>query len=220
MQNAGSTQSPIKILKQQLRNHREGMENHHATRLHRAISWLLVSEAYDEDDDISFITLWIAFNACYGIEGNNAELSERQSFRCFIEALIKLDTEQRIYHLLWENYSGFVRSIVNNQFMYAPFWVSHREGDENWISGFDYSKKQAMSALANQNIASLLVIVLDRLYVLRNQLVHGGATYQSRVNREQVKSARRLLFELMPVVVATMLANPETNWGDISYPVV
>ena len=34
---------------------------------------------------------------------------------------------------------------------------------------------------------TVLSIVLSRIYTLRNQLVHGGATWDSSVNREQLR---------------------------------
>jgi len=80
-------------------------------------------------------------------------------------------------------------------------------------------KKAAFKALANSDVSKLLSIVLDRLYVMRNQIIHGGATYQSQVNREQLRSARRMLSELLPVVIALMVSHPD-DWGTISYPVV
>lgn len=66
----------------------------------------------------------------------------------------------------------------------------------------------------------MLCLVLDRLYVLRNQVIHGGATYQSSVNREQVKSSRHLLAELMPVVLEVMINDQNSDWGEIRYPVI
>ena len=50
----------------------------------------------------------------------------------------------------------------------------------------------------------LLNIIIDRLYVLRNQLIHGGATYKGGVNREQVSDAKDLLIDLIPTIIETM----------------
>ena len=44
-------------------------------------------------------------------------------------------------------------------------------------------------------------MLFDRLYVLRNQLVHGGATWNSSVNRGQVKAGAEILAFLVPVFV-------------------
>jgi len=207
-------------LKQQLYDKRGGMEQNHATRLHRALSWMLCADDYSSDDDVAFITLWISFNACYSAEDQIGSLSDRRSFRQFVERICVQDKDKRIYHLLWMNYSNFVRSVINNQFLFAPFWECHRLGENHWQQTFEQNKRAAMQALANERVSELLSIVLDRLYVLRNQMIHGGATYNSRVNREQVKSSRRLLAELLPVIVRIMLHNHAIDWGEIRFPVV
>lgn len=207
-------------LKQLLREQRDGMVQSHATRLHRAVSWMLSSDQHPEDDDLGFITLWIAFNACYGIESDDKDLSDRKSFRQFITRLVELDEDREIFTLLWHNYSDFVHAIVNNEFLFTQFWRSHRMGDTEWTKRFEQSKRLSTNALSNQDVATLLTVVLDRLYVLRSQLMQGGATHGSKVNRDQVQSGRALLSELMPLIVLMMMKHHEHDWGDILYPVV
>ena len=53
-------------------------------------------------------------------------LTERQSFKQFIEQLVSLDHSKALQNCLWNNYSGFVKAIVNNQYLYPPFWSSVR----------------------------------------------------------------------------------------------
>jgi hypothetical protein len=71
-----------------------------------------------------------------------------------------------------------------------------------------------------RDTVTVLAIVLSRVYVLRNQLVHGGATWNSRVNRDQVRDCTRFLGQLVPLVVGIMMDHPATLWGDPCYPVV
>jgi len=63
-------------------------------------------------------------------------------------------------------------------------------------------------------------LVLDRLYTVRNQLIHGGATYQSKVNRSQVKDASEILSFLVPLIIYIMITNINEDWGTINYPVI
>ena len=62
--------------------------------------------------------------------------------------------------------------------------------------------------------------MFDRLYVLRNQLFHGGATWNGKVNRDQLRDCSRLLSKLVPLIIALMMDNPDTDWGEAVYPVV
>ncbi len=207
-------------LRDRLREIRDNMDSAHATRLHRAVSWLRCAETYAEnDDDICFISLWIALNSSYAIDDPSQEKYEREGFQVFAHRLVELDNQERVYNCLWNNYSGFVRLLIDNQFVFGPFWQAQRTGSQDWERKFEYSRKKAKSALVNSEVEVLLSIVMDRLYVLRNQLVHGGATYQSRVNREQVKNGKKMLLELVPVFIELMF-DQKQDWGDIYYPVI
>jgi hypothetical protein len=62
--------------------------------------------------------------------------------------------------------------------------------------------------------------LFDRLYVLRNQLVYGGAIWNSSVNRDQVRDGTKVLGWLLPVMVDIMMDNPDHDWGKPFYPVV
>ena len=67
---------------------------------------------------------------------------------------------------------------------------------------------------------TVLAVVLSRIYTLRNQLMHGGATWNGSVNREQMRDCVNLMGKLVPLVIEIMMDNPGTLWGDACYPVV
>ncbi len=206
-------------LRDALREIRDGMTDDHATRLHRAVSWLRCAEQYsDTDDDIAFIALWVSFNSLYAIDDNRTDHTFRDDFDTFIGKLITLDEEERVYNSLWMNFSGFVRVLIDNRYVYGPFWLAQHDDTIDWESSFKRSQKQAMRALADSDVPALLRTVIERLYVLRNQVVHGGATWQSQVNRDQIRDGKRLLLELIPVFIELMF-NDSSDWGPIYYPV-
>ena len=190
-------------------------------RIHRAISWLARAEAEADDHDARFIFLWIAFNAVYargfGIEGN-----ARDQLKAFFDHLLALDTERRLAALLLEQFSGPIRTMIGNKYVFEPFWRALREHDasERWKSQFDAASKLALRAVLDGRADLVLSVVFDRLYVLRNQLVHGGATWNSRVNRAQVADGASLLMATVPLMVEIMLEHPESEFGEILYPVL
>ena len=67
---------------------------------------------------------------------------------------------------------------------------------------------------------TVLVIVLSRMYTLRNQLIHGGATWNSRVNRDQIRDGANILGDVVPIVIHLMMENAQGVWGEACYPVV
>lgn len=210
-------------LKQRLRDERDSMSESYAVRLHRALSWMHCAEQHDEEPDVQFISLWIAFNACYGVdEEQNKTLSERKLFNDFIHKLVHHDQDREIYNLLWKKFSGPVKALIENQYVFQPFWEAQRQNPPGmeWHKRFDVSVKTAKYYLARERVPGLVAIVLDRLYVLRNQLMHGGATYQSMVNRQQVRDGCHMLSFLMPIIVKIMLEAKDEDWGDIYFPVL
>ncbi|EAT11576.1 hypothetical protein HF888_12355 [Bermanella marisrubri] len=213
----------FETLKSSLKEKRGELSETHATRLHRAISWLKCAEEQSENPDLQLISLWIAFNACYAVdEGGSESLAEQFAFQRFVSKLVRHDQSQAIYACLWQTYSGPVKALIKNPYVYHGFWLAKRRDieDESWSEQFDRSSVEALNFLSRQNVEGLLGIVLDRLFVLRNQVIHGGATYQSQINRTQVSDGVKLLGALVPTVLEIMLDTPEEDWGDIYYPVI
>lgn len=190
-------------------------------RLHRAISWLARSEAEANDPDAQFLFLWIAFNAGYAREFDEGS-SERARLMEFLNRLVELDSGNQLSLLVHKVYSGVIRTLLDNKFVFEPFWRALREHDSSgrWEEQFAASKRAALRHHMEGNVATTLAIVFDRLYVLRNQIVHGGATCGSKLNRQQVKDAAQLMENLVPVILGIMIANPNTQFGDLLYPVV
>ncbi len=210
-------------LKQQLRLRRDSLSQTHATRLHRALSWLQCATLQEDNLDIQLISLWISFNACYAVdEGGSESLAEQFAFQRLVEKLVRHDTDKKIYACLWQTYSGPVKSLIKNPYVYSGFWAAKRKNknDESWQQEFNQQSIAALNSLSRQMVPELLSIVLDRLFVLRNQLLHGGATYLSAVNREQVQDGVQLLGSLVPTVIQIMLDTPDEDWGEIYYPVL
>lgn len=190
-------------------------------RLHRSISWLQCAEQQEKEPDLMFITQWIALNACYAMDMNSQSAkTEREKFKGFIGNLIKHDHEQRIFNILWLKFSGSIRQMIENEFVFRGFWDFQRGDAKEWKRSFERSNEEAIKYLSANNVAGLLEILLDRLYILRNQLMHGGATYKSKLNRKSVKDGSRILEMLIPIIIDIIMQNPEEDWGKLLFPVV
>lgn len=211
-------------LKEKQRAIRGGFPETMGLRAHRAISWIGRAEACDEDDDARFIFLWIAFNAAYADEREFQAIpqGERAAFLDFFGRLVALDKERRIYRAIWQRFSGPVRLLMENRYVFNPFWQHHNgiDGFGDWEGRFKTSARAFAQAFQGGDTARVLSFVFDRLYVLRNQLVHGGSTWNSGVNRTQVRDGASILGFLMPVFVDLMMDHPTNDWGKPFYPVI
>lgn len=190
-------------------------------RVHRALSWLGRADAETDDADARFVFLWIALNAAYAREIGLGE-GERARLREFLGRLVALDAGGRIHQALFVQFSGPIRTLIDNKYVYQPYWTAQQNWDRNesWREGFEASRKVALRALMDKDTVRVLSIVFDRLYVLRNQLVHGGATWNGAVNRQQVRDGVAFLGTLLPLLLELMIAHPGEDHGEILYPVV
>lgn len=209
-------------LKDYQRANRDNFGDSLALRSHRGLSWLQRAEMCDDDPDAKFIFLWIAFNAIYAQDLDALKLREAESFSRFIEKLLSLDSENVLPNMVWQEFPGSIRVLLNNQYVYQPFW-DYQNGtitEDEFKTRFAASKSRAAKALGNTQTQIVLQLVLQRLYTLRNQLIHGGATWNSRVNRDQLRDANSFLHKLVPALLDIMMRNPNELWGDANYPVV
>ena len=191
-------------------------------RVHRALSWLERAEKERDDPDATFIFYWIAFNAAYARDRPRPpESTERDHFADFFDTIMTLDSHQAIYDAIWKRFSGPIRMLLDNKFVFQPFWNHHAgRGSENWEQSFERSKRRVLQALAARDTGVILSTLFDRLYVLRIQLMHGGASWASSVNRDQVRDGARIMAFLVPIFVGLMMSHPDVDWGPPDYPVV
>jgi hypothetical protein len=208
-------------LKTRHREERHDWHEYISLRVHRALSWLKRAEMC-EDDDSRFVFLWIAFNAAYSNEFGEYRELESRTFGRFLERLVELDQGHEIETILWQKFAGPVRVLLNNKYVFQPFWNHHNHlpDSENWQEQFERANRAANGAIASRDIGKLLGIVFARLYTLRNQLVHGGATWNSQVNRDQLRDANAIMGTLVPLVIRIMMDNAGEHWGEPCYPVV
>ena len=213
----------FKELKAKQREIRSGFPEPVGLRVHRCLSWLDRAEQAIGDEDATFIFFWISFNAAYAEEiVDSVTHGERSTFDGYFQKLISLDYSSRIYGAIWEKFPQSIRIFLDNKYVFQPFWKYHNQidGYDDWQERFGASKRRFKTALSNEDTKAVLTMLFDRLYVLRNQLVHGGATWNSSVNRDQVRDGAHILAFLVPIFVDLMMDNPDTDWGAPYYPVV
>ena len=136
--------------------------------------------------------------------------------------LIDSDSEQLLYTLVWDQFSGAIRLLIDNQYVFQPFWDHHNGGatEADWQLAFKNSKSAARRALGDIDTLKVMGIMFDRLYTLRNQLLHGGATWNSSINRSQISQGDEIMGQVVPIVIHLMMDDYQRVWGEACYPVV
>lgn len=196
-------------------------------RIDRAISWLKPAETAMHEDgfDESFIFYWVAFNSIYAKaivpDDGNSMLPERERFGEYFEQILELDEKGRVYDVIWNRFSENIRRLLMNRYVYGPFW-QFSNGDpaySDWEGSFNRSRHKINTALKRKHTLVILNTVFDRLYILRNQLIHGASKWRSSANREQVIDGVRIMESLVPVFIDLMIEHAENiDWGKVHYP--
>lgn len=209
-------------LKARHRAEREQYPKNLSLRVHRSLSWLNKAEQC-VDDDARFTFLWIAFNAAYAQEHDQRQsYGERLRYEEFLKKLIALDEHGLLSCIVWNNFAGAIRSILDNEYILQAFWDYHadRISEKEWLDAKTKAKYTAHRALENGDTTSVLSVLFTRLYTLRNQIIHGGATHNSAANRKQLRDCTNILEQIVPIVVELMMNGKNQLWGDPVYPVI
>ena len=218
-----------------------------AVRIRRAISWLRRAEKENKDEDARVIFLWISFNALYGVKSGDVEPIK---YKNFLKEISKVDDFNKIRNAIKKCQDECLK-LVENRYIDEEYWKSVKQyiqnpgmqekPEEKWngkkekgeygsISESEYKSLDKFLRGGKCNEKSLpanLIKIFDRLYVLRNQVVHGSATWSEYVNRDQIEDGAKVLEVLIPVFIKLILSNTESgqggklgpkNWGDIYYP--
>ncbi len=197
---------------------------HNEHRMRRARSWLEQSRNVESDEE-KFISLWIAFNAAYGgeptgIDGDGPNEIER--INTFLQKVIYHDrlNENRIRAILWETFSEQIQDLLCNRYAFKAFWQSVRGEPQgvNWSTQFKRKNDSFWKDLENENVFDVFREVFWRLYQLRNQVFHGGVTFQQGWGRTQLEQGRLIMEDIVPAVLDVMDENPRSDWGKVAYP--
>ena len=170
------------------------------------------------DPDVAFILYWIAFNAAYARDLSPKNPNALKDMKQFFQNLLDVDRGYAIRDALWSHCHDQVYALVDIQYLFMPYWVhaNAESRDIPWEGSFHKDKVFVRDALRNncyERIRKVLRIVFSRLYVLRNQLVHGGAQFESHYNRDSIFDGAHIMATLVPVFLDLMDASHGMDWG-------
>ncbi len=192
-------------------------------RMRRSLSWLCRAEEImrDDDPDTAFILYWIAFNALYGTtEFTDADYKESRRHKEFFKNILNLDnTNRKIHEIIRDSsISQAIENLVALKYVFDLFWKYYNgAGYHNWKDEFDAQIEEVRTAYRRKEDEPILRILFSRLYVLRNQLIHGSATWKGEVNRPQVSYGISIVAYLVPAFIDLVIDNPDDDWGTLSY---
>lgn len=198
--------------------HKMSFDEPFRIRIHRALSWFDKARDLNQKGelDLSFITMWIGFNSAYGKELSEAFKPEHELIAEFFKKILELDAKSEISQILWQQSGSAVMSLIQNKFTFEKYWrfVNGNDACSDWENSLEKCITKAKRLVPGKGTVDMISMVFCRLYTLRNQLLHGGATYNSGLKRNQIEDALQLMFLIFPVIVQLMMESPDKEvWG-------
>ena len=194
-------------------------------KVRRALSWIRQAEkAENSYPDNCFLFYWIAFNALYSsrVEEKGSRSAERLVHQKFFDKLLDADKKQRIYNTIWGRFQKQFKSLIGNKYLFLDFWKYHNNDlvEVHWGGQYQERIKRFDELIRRNEKAEALAEVFASLYVLRNQIAHGGSTWGSDHNTNQVEICSNIIKSIVPLMVDIMLESPDNDWGELHFPVL
>lgn len=191
-------------------------------RIHRACSWLHRVEQIEAADpvahaDDALILRWVAFNSLYGRwdEQQRQPQPDFESVRDFVAQILPLDHDGHLDTLLADRRDA-VMAIFEDGYIDKYFW---KDPGEQALIKAERAKFRAQGWYVEGRQSLLLNGLLQRIYTLRCQLVHGAASRGGALNRESVQRCNEMLAEVVPTFLVVLIDHGwSEEWGALCFP--
>jgi hypothetical protein len=187
-------------------------------RVHRSLSWLTRGLEFPESEpEARFLYLWIALNSLYSSWNaeHNAPQSDSTARKRFLHWLCAQDLELIAQQL--HQHRGLIKRLLGDPYLAAQFWRNpNHPKAKGWAAQDANHLDQHLKARAYDR---LLEQTMDRLFILRGQIVHGASTRGSRHNRSALSYAIKTLERFVPACLhITIEHGCNDDWPEICYP--
>lgn len=201
-----------------------GSTRHEAmlVRVHRCLSWMaeverILAEHGESALDLAIVLRWIALNALYGVwdPETRQPIGDRECIEGFCAKVREVDTEGRVEAVLRDKRRQAM-DIFRDAYLTSHFW---REPTKARFTRPARDAELAKNWYAANQLDRVLLRLLERIYFLRCQIVHGAATCGGRLNRTAVRRCAVMLGHLVQAIVLVMIDHGwDEDWGPLSYP--
>jgi hypothetical protein len=186
-------------------------------RVHRSLSWLERALELDPETqpDGRLLYAWIAFSSLCGRWDLEAgyPVRDKECREAFLEMLMGIDRAGMLGEKIVALESDILW-LLENKFLDPRFWK-----DPDKPGNVRAKYHLALRLYHDKNWGGIMQHTLDRIAVLRGQIVHGAATRGSSLNRESLNRCRTILEALLPVILQLVIEHrADDDWPPLCYP--
>lgn len=218
-------------------------------RLQRGCSWLGNAKRLAVNPEAEFAFAWIALNALCGVRQEvfttpwwEKEQKLHPAFRCpqknrilkelewFLWHITSLDIDNLLRDVIKRRFSD-VKTVVRSRYLMPDFWTWNRRTEEDIKKATDMSEKRIRNFIGGSSVFDheklywfFSEIIIGRLRILRNQLLHGCATDTHSKRRDagggELGAGTRILTDMIWAFINLMTTEPgrALYWPPIPFP--
>jgi hypothetical protein len=202
------------------------VDQHLHDRVRRADSWIKASARLQSNHlHETFVFLYIAFNCLYGrrqYEGDETQIGE--DLNAFFRKILQLAEHDRKDggETLPQAINACSKDgalLIRDRFLDSRYW-KRTLPVERLHEALKSDAKGALEQAAAGEYGDFLFLTFSRISVLRNQIMHGCATYgPATAGRSSLAIAARVLKVLVPAFHALVRAyGQHAHWEAVPYP--
>lgn len=170
-----------------------------------------------DQPEAKFLLLWISFNCLYSRwdPARNAPGQDAAARHDFLARVCRMNPS--LVEATLRRYRALIKKLLEDPFLSTSFW---RDPFNPKAKGWGAADANFLEPhLKSGQHCKLLAQAVDRLYLLRGQLVHGAATGGGRLNRKPLNCCLQLLSEILPLLLHVVIEHGcNDDWPDLCYP--
>lgn len=178
-------------------------------RVQRGLSWLKKAVLMENDLDLQFLSLWVSVNAIHAEDHEPVNRAHRL-FE-FIEKLLQQDREQKISQLIWNQLSLPTQQLLENPYAFQDFWEykNQKISQLTWKANFAVEQARFLKVWKSKDTHAIVQMLFERMLTLRHQILQGGSSYNSAMNRPVLRQCCQILLTLLPVFIEVFIEHAQ-----------
>ena len=142
-------------------------------------------------------------------------VSDVDCWQHFLDRMLVLDKDGLIQDKL-EEHKKLVMVLFDDEYLSRFFW---QEPTDQRAKRVRRTRHEAQAWYVEKNWTMVLQRLFERIYLLRCQLVHGAATYDSSFNRTAIRRCIQMMDHLLRTFLGVWVRwGADEDWGIMCYP--
>ena len=180
-------------------------------RVSRALSWYAQSE--NATADLRLMYAFVAYNALYSSDN----ITEKEARDTFWERIAESKGVATCFDFEPEEVENLAK-ILKIPYLSKKYWNKASRPELKRSFQQDNLDAELTRRQIKKGNFKPIKKVVEKIQLLRNQVLHGMAAFKDSYNRKQIILCADFLHVIVGHLLTIVINNPTTLWGNVSYP--